>query len=330
MANAGFTLFTDTIKTNLSAYHIAQNQFVACSATVSRWINGVTFSENSFSGGSDRTHYILCNNDSARHTLNLNIFKDSIVPAFSVGTATNPTFPYNTQHRIGYQIGALGGVTGDANNSTGLFMYGFGHPVLDGVRVQNAQRVEAVRASSAATLRLDAVAQDGVSNVEVRVFDQNTTTGTKTLAVTGRVTSEHSYPRTDNAYSSGLAVNRWSVIYAATGTINTSDAREKQQVRELSDAERAVAIRLKSLIRTFKFSEAIDRKGDDARIHVGVIAQDVKSAFEAEGLVAEDYAILCYDKWDAELDEDGNIITPAGERYGIRYEELLAFVLGAL
>lgn len=328
--NGSFALFTDTIKTNLSAYLVARNRFIGCSARVRRWVNGITLSENMFSGGSDLTHYILCDNDSARNTLNLNLFRDATVPAFSVGTVSTPSFPYTTTHRIGYQLGDAGAPIGVTNNSTGLFMHGFGLPALDGVKVGNGGRIETVRSSGASTLRLDAVAQDGTSDVDIRVFDQNTTTGTKTLAVTGRVSSENSYPRTDEAYSSGLSSNRWSVIYAATGTINTSDAREKQQVRELSDAERAVAVRLKSLIRTFKFNEAVDRKGDGARIHVGVVAQDVRSAFEAEGLVAEDYAIFCYDTWDAELDEDCNIITPAGERYGVRYEELLAFMLAAL
>ena len=112
---------------------------------------------------------------------------------------------------------------------------------------------------------------------------------------------------------------------------------EKQQVRELSEAERAVAVRLKGLIRAFKWNEAVDKKGDAARIHVGVIAQDVVAAFDAEGLVAEQYAVLCYDEWDERqevVDENtGEVLDtyrPAGNRYGVRYEELLAFIIGAL
>lgn len=144
------------------------------------------------------------------------------------------------------------------------------------------------------------------------------------------------YPFGDNTQVLGRSSERWSVVYAGTGTINTSDAREKQQVRELSDAERAVAVRLKGLVRTFKFNDAVEKKGDGARIHVGVIAQDVKAAFEADGLVAEDYAVLCYDEWPEtpeERDEEGNITQeyrPAGNRYGVRYEELLAFIIAAI
>ncbi len=143
-------------------------------------------------------------------------------------------------------------------------------------------------------------------------------------------------PNADNSLSNGLSNLRWSVIYAATGTINTSDARSKQQVRDLSGAERAVAIRCKALLKAFKFNDAVESKGDKARIHFGVLAQDVDTAFAAEGLNAADYALFCYDEWEAqpeEWDEDGHLIRKAqdaGNRYGVRYEELLAFIISAL
>lgn len=143
-------------------------------------------------------------------------------------------------------------------------------------------------------------------------------------------------PSNDNVMSLGGASNRYSVVYAGTGTINTSDEREKQQIRELTDAERSVASSLKSMIRMFKFNDAVGIKSDGARIHCGVIAQDVKAVFEANGLIAEDYAILCYDEWPEQpevLDESGGIIQEyraAGGRYGIRYEELLAFIISAI
>jgi len=143
-------------------------------------------------------------------------------------------------------------------------------------------------------------------------------------------------PGDDNVKVLGRSSLRWSTVYAATGTINTSDAREKQQIRDLSDAERAVAVTLKSMVRAYKFNDAVEKKGDSARIHIGVIAQEVVAAFEAEGLDANHYAIICYDEWEAEpemLNDDGTVIRaakPAGNRYGVRYEELLAFIISAL
>jgi len=138
------------------------------------------------------------------------------------------------------------------------------------------------------------------------------------------------YSNTDNASSLGRSGERWSVVYAATGTINTSDGREKQDIEDLSDAELRVATALKGLIKKFRFKDAVQLKDDNARIHIGVITQEVIAAFQAEGLDPMRYGIVCYDQWDAEFDDDGNEIKPAGNRYGIRYEELLAFIIAAL
>jgi hypothetical protein len=143
-------------------------------------------------------------------------------------------------------------------------------------------------------------------------------------------------PGGDNTQTLGAAAKRWSVVYAGTGTINTSDEREKQQISALDDAERRVAVALKGLVKKYKYNDAVAIKGPDARIHVGVIAQEVVAAFAAEGLDATRYALLCHDTWEAEPEElafEGNATIPgreAGERYGVRYDELLAFMIAAL
>lgn len=143
-------------------------------------------------------------------------------------------------------------------------------------------------------------------------------------------------PQADNTKSLGRASERWSEVFAANGTINTSDEREKQDIELLSNAEKRVAVAIKGLIKKFRFKSAVELKGEKARIHVGVMAQEVKAAFEAEGLDGFDYAILCYDEWkdqDDIVNSDGQIIgvgTKAGNRYGIRYEELLAFIIASL
>jgi len=155
-------------------------------------------------------------------------------------------------------------------------------------------------------------------------------------AVRLRITDLEVRPGNDNLTSSGSASARWSVVYAGTGTINTSDEKAKQQIRKLSEAEKSVAFKLKSLICAFKFNDAVNSKGSEARIHFGVIAQEVVSAFKSEGLNPMEYGVICYDEWDdvpEQLDEEGNLIQayiPAGNIYGVRYEELLAFMIAAL
>lgn len=110
-------------------------------------------------------------------------------------------------------------------------------------------------------------------------------------------------PGGNGTQSLGSPTNRWSEVFAANATINTSDAREKQQVSALSDDERRVAARIKDLFVTFKFNRAVEQKGDGARIHVGVIAQDVQAAFLAEGLDPHRYSLFCFDEWSESSDE---------------------------
>lgn len=164
-------------------------------------------------------------------------------------------------------------------------------------------------------------------------FFNNTSVKILNVGRTGNTSVE---PGTDNTINLGSGALRWKEIFAANATINTSDARLKTDDRLLSKKERSVAIKAKALLKAFRFKNAVAKKGDKARIHFGVYAQELKAAFESEGLVAEDYAVLCYDEWDAipeQKTEDGIIKQPyvaAGNQYGVRYEELLAFIISAL
>jgi len=172
----------------------------------------------------------------------------------------------------------------------------------------------------------------------------------------------------DNAIDLGHGTARFDDIYATNGSIQTSDANEKQDIAELSDAEQRVAVAAKGLLRKFRWRDAVEAKGDEARTHFGIIAQDLQAAFATEGLDAGDYAMFISTTWwetqtevpaveaVAEvLDEEGNVVTEAVEavdaytrtdtydtqeeapegatertRLGVRYSELLAFIIGAL
>jgi parallel beta-helix repeat protein len=141
-------------------------------------------------------------------------------------------------------------------------------------------------------------------------------------------------PGADNARSLGTPSVRWSTVYAGTGTISTSDERSKQQIKPIDEAALRAWARVEYV--QYKFNDAVEQKGDGARWHFGLIAQRVKEAFEAEGLDAFDYGLLCYDEWDEtpaveeQRDDEGNVVVeaepyrPAGNRYGIRYEEAIA------
>jgi hypothetical protein len=83
----------------------------------------------------------------------------------------------------------------------------------------------------------------------------------------------------------------------------------KQQIKPIDSA--ALRAWAKVEYYQYKFNDAVEKKGESARWHFGLVAQRVKEAFESEGLDAFAYGLLCYDEW-----EEGN-------RYGIRYEEAL-------
>lgn len=133
-------------------------------------------------------------------------------------------------------------------------------------------------------------------------------------------------PGADNTQTLGAASFRWSVVYAGTGAINTSDAREKTQVHQLNAAELSAAKQIAREFGTYQFLSAVQEKQDAARMHAGTTVQRVIQIMESFGLDAMRYAFICYDEWDAEHDSDGNETRAAGNRYSFRPDELMMFV----
>ncbi|MEI4929373.1 phage tail protein [Aeromonas caviae] len=104
-------------------------------------------------------------------------------------------------------------------------------------------------------------------------------------------------PQVDNTFDVGSASLRGRVAYFGTGTINTSDAREKTAPLPIDDAVLDAWGDVQLI--TFQWLESIRLKGgDDARWHFGVIAQQVRDTFAAHGLDGCRYGLLCYDEWE--------------------------------
>ena len=127
----------------------------------------------------------------------------------------------------------------------------------------------------------------------------------------------------DNLIDLGNASARFDDIYATNATIQTSDRNEKQDIEELTDAETRVAVACKGLLRKFRWKSSVEENGAAARTHFGIIAQDLQAAFEAEGLDAGEYAMFISTTW---TNDDGEEQT----RLGVRYSELLAFIIGGI
>lgn len=131
-------------------------------------------------------------------------------------------------------------------------------------------------------------------------------------------------PLTDNGLAWGTAAYRWSTIYAASGTINTSDARAKCDIgaadAALIDAWGAVTWQ------RYRFIEAVAEKGEDARWHMGLVAQQVRDAIDQQlgAGAAVRWGLVCHDGWEAVPAQDGVPARAAGDRWGLRYDECFA------
>lgn len=95
------------------------------------------------------------------------------------------------------------------------------------------------------------------------------TGGTATTNERMRITSTSVYPGQDNTYTLGKSGNRWSQVWSANGTIQTSDIRTKKDIHNLPYGL-AEIMRMRPV--EYKW------KGDPSGINkIGLIAQEVRT-----------------------------------------------------
>lgn len=251
---------------------------------------------------------------------------------------TNGASGFRSNLRVGYgTVGINTGVTGAYNYTQNKIFTVNKPPALGGGAlyelsttasttfgdVKAAATNAAVRLAAAGGTNEWSLVSQIPSAGQLTIYDHNTTSN-KLVFTSGGDTAITGVFRNaaDNVSNLGSASYRWATVYAGTGAINTSDQNEKQDIQALSAAETLVAQDIKALMRRFRFKDAVTAKGDTARLHFGVMAQAVAAAFTAHGLNANDYALFCSDTWE----EGGETKT----RLGIRYDELLCFVIASL
>jgi hypothetical protein len=66
--------------------------------------------------------------------------------------------------------------------------------------------------------------------------------------------------------------------------------------------------------------DAVAKKGDEARSHIGLTVQRAIEIMQSHGLDPFAYGFICYDEWTADESRE------AGDRYGFRPDELLLFI----
>lgn len=121
-------------------------------------------------------------------------------------------------------------------------------------------------------------------------------------------------PNSDGLTSCGRSNNRWSEIYAQSGTIVTSDLNYKTDIEyglsdydELFDQLRPA---------TYRFID-----GQSGRRHMGMVSQDIEELLVSLGISSNDFAAFV--KSPVNDEETGEV----GYRYSLRYEEFIPLLI---
>lgn len=139
--------------------------------------------------------------------------------------------------------------------------------------------------------------------------------------------SAHFQPGTDGKVTLGVAAKRWYAVYAANGTIQTSDRREKENIMPLG---------LDHIMLTDEGSKVVDLHSElfdrlqpvqynfingNKKTCYGLIAQDVIDSMHEIGIDENELDLVHHDFWTDE--ETGD----TSETYGLGYTNLIALLI---
>lgn len=203
-----------------------------------------------------------------------------------------------------------------------------------GASGHDGQKFDSMRVA----ISFSAVQGWGTTNTPTDISFETTAVGSTGRRSVWRIGASGSLaPSTDNSVDIGGASVRVGQVYAVRGTINTSDARLKNDVREMSNPETEAAKAIAKEIGFWTWKEQADM--NDVREHCGLTVQRAMEIMESFGLDPFKYGFICYDKWDEQTvvseygpaNEDGSEnpiykTIPAGDRYSFRLDELNMFI----
>lgn len=132
-------------------------------------------------------------------------------------------------------------------------------------------------------------------------------------------------PGNDATQSLGTANYRWNNLYLAGSVRETSDRNQKEQIENIPDEVLDAWAEVNYV--QFKYKQAVAEKGDKARKHIGLIAQQIYEVFKKHDLDPFEYGILGYDVWDEQqeivndLGEVEQKFRPAGAIWNVSPEE---------
>ena len=182
--------------------------------------------------------------------------------------------------------------------------HGSGSGIVTGV---NNTIIGAQVGGLSSSLSNNIIIADGAGNRRINVNSSGftgigTTTPTTALQVEGQIT-----PAADNTYDLGDASLRFTAVYATNGTIQTSDEREKRDIKN-SD----LGLNFLNELRPVSFRW---KKSESGSVHYGLIAQEAQKAIT-----------------HSRAEESENVIvqkTKSGV-FGLNYSELISPIIKAI
>lgn len=136
--------------------------------------------------------------------------------------------------------------------------------------------------------------------------------------------SKRFMPTADNSYTLGYSGYRWKQIYAAAGSISTSDRNAKKDITELDNQSYDFVMGLKPS--KYRFIE-----NESNRIHYGLIAQDVEEVLGNLGIATSDFAgFVKSPKVQVDESTRKETVIDGEYEYGLRYEEFIAPIIKVL
>lgn len=204
-----------------------------------------------------------------------------------ISTLTCSSCTFTTARVIGYFYASTAVFTGNITATSGTYSGALSATTLDtgqGANElydmnQNVQTSDSVTFNDV-TASGEFIASVGTTSAPSHTFTGDTDVGmyqnganvlalqAVTVGININGNSGQAYPTLDNAFDWGRSANRWSTIFAANGTINTSSLAMKRDVHEITEPE----IMLPRAIK-FKWKDK-EGKPDD-REYIGFAADDL-------------------------------------------------------
>ena len=154
----------------------------------------------------------------------------------------------------------------------------------------------------------------------------------KNVAENAGVVIIHSYTGTQEDNIMFICPNgTWT--WSGTAVQITSDQRLKQQISTIDD--KLLDAWEDVLPCQFKYNDAVEQKGNTARLHTGYVVQQIDEACKSHNLDISKYGLFCHEEYSEETEEveieqeDGTkkketkVIREANEHYSLRYTEAL-------